>query len=144
MWCLYGYGWNLKDIQDCSLRIIKFQRLRITSDKLNSRITITAIAGGLCTAVGIGTFFTEYRILGFIVFSIGVANTYQLINMLRKEMDLKQIEFWFKYPGFAVILLGALIAIAQEGWNTLSLSMSYFGLFMLSVGLMVRSRRIKK
>jgi len=59
-------------------------------------------------------------------------------------MDLKQIEFWFKYPGFAVILLGALIAIAQEGWNTLSLSMSYFGLFMLSVGLMVRSRRIKK
>ena len=94
--------------------------------------------------MGIGTFFTEYRILGFIVFSIGVANTYQLINMLRKEMDLKQIEFWFKYPGFAVILLGALIAIAQEGWNTLSLSMSYFGLFMLSVGLMVRSRRIKK
>ncbi|RKY43434.1 MAG: hypothetical protein DRP81_06915, partial [Candidatus Omnitrophota bacterium] len=88
--------------------------------------------------------FTEYRILGFIVFSIGVANTYQLINMLRKEMDLKQIEFWFKYPGFAVILLGALIAIAQEGWNTLSLSMSYFGLFMLFVGLMVRSRRIKK
>ncbi|OQX55855.1 MAG: hypothetical protein B5M53_03725 [Candidatus Cloacimonas sp. 4484_209] len=69
------------------------------------KITITAIAGGLCTAVGIG----------FIVFLIGVANTYQLINMLRKEMDLKQIEFWFKYPGFAVILLGALIAIAQEG-----------------------------
>jgi len=40
------------------------------------KITVTAIAGGLCTAIG----------------------------------------------------------IAQEGWNTLSLSMSYFGLFMLFVG----------
>ncbi len=107
-----------------------------------NKITITAIAAGLCTAIGISTILAGYKILGFVVFLIGAVNTYQLINMLKKEIDLKQIEFWFKYPSFAIILLGALIGLVQDDWNIFSLSMVYFGLFMLIVGLIVRSKRI--
>ncbi len=109
---------------------------------MDYKIILTAIAGGLCAAVGIYTFLAGCKIIGLIVFLIGAGNTHRLINILEKEMDLRQIEFWFKYPGFAIILLGALIGLVQDGWGIFSLSMVYFGLFMLIVGLIVRGKRM--
>lgn len=108
---------------------------------MDYKTAIIAIAAGLCIAGGIYTFLAGYEIIGLVVFLIGVGNTYQLINILKKEKDLKQIEFWLKYPGFAVIIFGALIGLIQDGWNTFSLSMVYFGLFMLISGLIIRGKR---
>ena len=49
----------------------------------------TAAVAGLCSTVGIGTFFYYpqlwVKIIGIVVFLIGVVNTYQLIRILEKE-----------------------------------------------------------
>lgn len=108
---------------------------------MDYKTAIMAIAAGLCTAGGIYTFLAGYEIIGLMVFLIGVGNTYLFINLLEREAETKKIRLWFKYSGFVIILLGALIGLIQGEWDRFSLSMVYFGLFMLISGLIIRGKR---